>query len=134
MIIKNVAELPALSSGMLVQYKDDSWLQLLSEYSKGTWLVNTLCMGSSGQPEVTWVMEAVDFDGRKNIKSMHWSSLGDTKALTCAQIASILNGDKSVGFGGYSWFNPEYLPAKKMTVAEIEQELGYRVEVVAEGE
>ena len=132
MIIKDVAKLPALSSGMLVQYKDDTWMQLLSEYSKDTWLVNTLRMGSGGHAVVTWVMEDVDFDDRKNIKSMHWTDHGDTKALACAQISFILQDKENALFTGYSWYNPEYLPVKKMTVAEIEQELGYRVEVVAE--
>ena len=133
MNIKDVTKLPDLEPGMLVQYKDDSWMQLLSEYSKGTWLVNTLRMGSSGHPEVTWVKEAVDFNGRKHIKSMHWYPIGYTKALSWAQLSFILEGNDGAHFTGCSWYNPEHLPAKKMTVAEIEKELGYKVEVVSEG-
>lgn len=134
MIIKDGAKLPDLEPGMLVHYKGNSWMQLISQYSKGTWLVNTLDMGSSGHAVVTWVMEAVDFNGRKHIKSMHWTEHGATKALSCAQISAILAGEESTHFTGSSWYNPEYLPAKKMTVSEIEKELGYRVEVIAETE
>lgn len=44
------------------------------------------------------------------------------------------NNEAMVNTRVYVWRNPEYFPVKKMTVAEIEKKLGYRIEIISEEE
>lgn len=133
-----VKEMPYLTPGMLVHMPDGLWLQLL-DTNRSIWSVNKVAVdGHRLVIENVYDISAEDVFKFDTVY-FYEAGLGYTGALTVSMIKDLIRTDgeevskHSNDVVSY-WKNPEYAPVKKMTVADIEEALGYKVEIVSDVE
>jgi hypothetical protein len=119
-------KMPKLEAGMLVQIEacPDDWYMVL-DYAARLYALLGYC---DGRVQLAWMTEAStdsDFNVDR-ITRVAYSTIGNTAALAVGAIARLLTGTPT--YNTCLWERP--LPKKKMTVAEIEKELGYSIEIV----
>ena len=121
-------ELPALSSGMLFKHKDE-WNIVLDPDAGGRGTYAKLTLTADDQIALSGVFE--DFPSSSSIDATIESELGESRALACFQIRDVLlstsESDLEQIRESRYWRREE---KRKMTVAEIEKELGYGIEIV----
>ena len=138
-------EIPKLYPGMLIRTAADRWIQLTAvDYTHCSVCGHYLAVGPDARLVITdsvsdraipdkrnWsgVKEVYKFLSRDQLVKDGLKHL----ALPHPVLRQIVRGDRDL-VNVTVWRNPMYSPIKKMTVAEIEEELGHRVEIVSEKE
>ena len=135
--------IPKLYPGMLIRTPGDRWIQLTAvDYTHGSTCGHYLSVGPDSRLVITdsvvdrYIPGKFNCGGIKEIYKFldrHQMVSGDAKHLALPQYAlrRIIRGDRGIASVAV-WRNPKYSPTKKMTVAEIEKKLGYKIEIISE--
>lgn len=132
------AVMPHLYPGMLVRTISDRWIQFITTRKVGgVFYGHYLIVDNNDRVAITASLTDLSKMGSDTIKEVYQRAVKsqcDVPApLSQTQIKSIIRGARNVS-GVEVWCNPKYLPRRKMTVAEIEEKLGFNVEIISEKE
>lgn len=125
---KSYVGMPKLEAGMLVQIeaKPGDWYMVL-DYAARLYAQLGCCDECVRLMCVSETYTDSDFNDDR-ITRVAYSTIGQTSALAIGDIARLLTGKQS--YSTCLWERP--LPKKKMTVAEVEEALGYGVEIISD--
>lgn len=136
-------EIPRLYPGMLIHTAEDRWLQITSvDYTHGCACWHYLAVGPDSRLVITDSATDRCIPGRLNCSGVnevyklldrHQRIEDGVKPLALPHhvLRQIIRGDRGI-FRVAVWRNPN-LPIK-MTVSEIENKLGHKVEIISEKE
>ena len=130
--------MPRLYPGMLIRTPSDCWIQFITTVAAGgVFYGHYLIVDDNGRVAITKSLtnlSKVDSDSIKEVYQCAFKPQCDVPVpLYQAQIKDIILGRRNVN-DVEVWRNPKYLPRSKMTVAEIEEKLGFSVEIISEEE
>ena len=130
------AKMPHLYPGMLVRTTYDRWIQFITtRKSGGVFYGHYLIVDNKDRVAITdslTNLSTIDSDSIKEVYQCAVKPQCDVPApLSQTQIKDIILGARNVK-GVEVWCNPKYLHSRKMTVAEIEKKLGYKIEIISE--
>lgn len=133
--------MPTPSAGALIRTKSDRWV-LVTMISPGDPHIVEMyyvVLNDRGQVVITESsISAASSIPARDVKEM-FKYLGQPGMITSSVSRSmpvdilrkIIRGDRGISNTAV-WSNPDYLPKTKMTVAEIEKKLGYKIEIISE--
>ena len=130
--------MPHLYPGMLVRTISDRWIQFITTRKVGgVFYGHYLIVDNNDRVAITDSLTDLSKIASDTIKEVYQRAVKpqcDVPApLSQTQIKNIIRGARNVN-GVEVWCNPKYLPRRKMTVAEIEEKLGFNVEIIPEKE
>ena len=124
--------MPKLEAGMVFKVKSrPDWFLVLDQDKRLYALIKLVQNSANDTVEIVKVLEARNDStfAPDQITRIVYDTLGDTRAVNAAALRRLLRTD-SIGGLQAEWIKQS--PKKKMTVAEVEQELGYGVEIVSD--
>lgn len=134
--IKN-GKMPRLYPGMLIRTLSDRWLQFITTKAAGNvFHGHYLIVDNNDRVAITDSLTGLTEVADRDVKAVYRCQVpadGVPKPLPKGMIKGIIKGVQKVE-GVEVWYNPKHLPRRKMTVAEIEEMLGYGVEIISEKE
>ena len=137
--------IPKLYPGMLIRTPGDRWIQLTAvDYTHDSLCGHYLSVGPDSRLVITDSVTDRSIPGNfrySGVKEIYkfldqYQQVEDGAnhlALPQYALRQIIRGDRAIADVAV-WRNPKYSPTKKMTVSEIEEKLGHRVEIISEKE
>ena len=126
--------MPRLYPGTLIRTLSDRWLQFITTKAAGNvFYGHYLIVDNNDRVAITASLSGLTEIADRNVKAVYRCQVppdGVPKPLTQSMIKGIIKGAPKVE-GVEVWYNPKHLPRRKMTVAEIEEKLGYGVEIIS---
>lgn len=129
---KNNEDMPKLEPGMVFKIASDSdWFLVLDPDARLYARIRCRHVGYDNIVEIVDVMETAyraSFD-QDQVTRIVYEVVGDTRAVNATALRRLL-GRNVIGDKQAEWIKTA--TKKKMTVAEIEEELGYGVEIISD--